>query len=460
MQCAPCGSEHRIENLPLPTTKYIGVYQAGSSSSRPSPDVKPDKSTTLHETGFDSAESCLAIAADGTLFFAPAFSDRGAAVVRSRDEAKSWQLCPVERPNRKHHGRPQPYLHLEPETQRLSFYTAAFGVLPPSRGFHLSWSDDQGDTWRHRTIARDTVDWGKMYGGPSAKKGDAARALYFSAPAPISTRFFPVLFPKYQRIYRSYDNGETWSDCSRISLKPRQHGLDRREWVIFGSGVVAADGTVFLGFRRGPRLGIATSHDDAETWQIHDIPGADLLGYHNIFQVGLVNPNYVIGEPLAMGDRDNLYALWPDVSDRLRLAWSPDKGVTWSQSVVVSAPRVKRIRYSAMATGPHGALAIAYYGTEDGHTYHGYLAETLDPTAASPVFTGGPVNDVGRPLYPRGWDTGYIDMFAGGDLNEIVQVRYAPSGAIYASFCRQERPGWPRRLRPRARLVGVVGELR
>jgi hypothetical protein len=443
----------------LHTIEHTLVYRAGSSSSQSSPDVEPEKTTGMSETGFDSAESCLAIAADGTIFFAPAFTDRGAAVLRSRDEGKSWQSCIIEGPDGKHHGRPQPYLHLDRDTQRLFFHTAAFGVMPPRRGFHLSWSDDHGDTWEHRTMARAAVDWGKLYGGPSMTKGDAARVLYFSAPAPISTRFFPFLFPKYQRVYRSYDNGETWSDCSRISLKPRQHGLDRREWVIFGSGVVAEDGTVFLGFRRGPRLGIAISRDDAETWQIHDIPGADLLGYHNILQVGLVNPNYVIGEPLALDDRGNLYALWPDASDRLRLAWSPDRGVTWSQSVVVSAPGVKRIRYSAMATGPHGALAIAYYGTEDGTTYDGYLAESLDPTATSPVFTGGPVNDAAKPLYPRGWDTGYIDMFAGGDLNEIVQVRYAPSGVIYASFCRQERPGWPRTLRPRARLIGVLGEL-
>jgi hypothetical protein len=203
--------------------------------------------------------------------------------------------------------------------------TIAFRYL--KQGLKLEVST-YGDTWEHRTIARAAVDWGKLYGGPSMTKGDAARVLYFSAPLPISTRFFPVLFPKYQRVYRSYDNGETWSDCSRISLKPRQHGLDPREWVIFGSGVVAEDGTVFLGFRRGPRLGIAISRDDAETWQIHDIPGAELLSYHNILQVGLVNPNYMIGEPLALDERNNLYALWPDASDRLRLAWSPDHGAT------------------------------------------------------------------------------------------------------------------------------------
>jgi hypothetical protein len=62
-------------------------------------------------------------------------------------------------------------------------------------------------------------------------------------------------------------------------------------------------------------------------------------------------------------------------------------------------------------------------------------------------------------LYPHGWDTGYIGMFAGGDLNEIVQVRYAKDASIYAAFCRQVSPGWPKALRPRSHTTGVLGRL-
>jgi hypothetical protein len=123
-QSWPCtsmrDSENRIGITPLPSTEQTLVYRAGLSSSQSSPDVEPEKTTGMSETGFDSAESCLAIAADGTIFFAPAFTDRGAAVLRSLDEGKSWQPCIIEGPEGKHHGRPQPYLHLDYPKRGLS----------------------------------------------------------------------------------------------------------------------------------------------------------------------------------------------------------------------------------------------------------------------------------------------------------------------------------------------------
>jgi hypothetical protein len=431
------------------------VDSSPASSYRAGPDRSHRIDTTsawicgLRETGFDSAESCLAVASDGTLFFAPAFTAEGNGVLVSRDAGRSWSPRIPPHPGR--HGRAQPFLYLEPGTERLFFMTTAMSARGLGRGFHLSYTDDHGETWRHNTVAHGTRDWAKLYGD--------GRVLYLSAPAPISTRVFPVLFPRRQEFLRSYDRGSSWQNAGTISLWPRAHGLDPREWVIFGDGVVAADGTVLVGLRRGPNLAVAISSDEGAGWRLRDVPGARLLRYRNLLQVGLVNPNYVIGQPLALGADGTLYALWPDEHDRLRMAYSRDLAETWSEPVVVSAPEVQRIRYGAITTAPDTGIAIAYYGTADGTTYHGYLAQSTDSCSAAPTFVGGPVDDPARPLYPRGWDTGYIDMLAGGDLNEIVQVRYAPDGTVYASFCRQQRPGWPRSPRPRAHLTGVLGVL-
>jgi hypothetical protein len=437
----------------------LGAYVAGNAGSKPIDVDQPARTLGFHETGFHSAESCLSVTRDGTLFFAPAFTPNGASVLRSRNAGRSWQDCTAGQGALRKHGRPQPFLFLEPQTERLFFFTAAFGTLPPKRGFHLSWSDDHGETWQHSHFAHDTSDWGKLYGGRSRGR-PGARVLYFSAPSPISTRVFPVIFPRRQSVYRSYDNGANWEAAQSISLRPGDHGLPRREWVIFGNGCVGPDGTVFLGFRQGPNFAVAVSHDDANSWHVHPVPGAELLPFRNLLQVGLINPNYVIGEPLTVDAAGNLYALWPDPSDRLRMSRSANHGKTWSEPLVVSAPKVRKAYYGAINAGPDHRVAIAYYGTEDGRRYHGYISETAGPTAAAPRFVGGTVNDPALPLYPRGWDTGYIDMFAGGDLNEIVQVRYSPAGSVFTSFCRQERPGWPRSARPRARLSGIVGELR
>jgi hypothetical protein len=60
----------------------------------------------------------------------------------------------------------------------------------------------------------------------------------------------------------------------------------------------------------------------------------------------------------------------------------------------------------------------------------GHIAETLNALADKPVFQGATINAPHEPLSPRGFKVGYDRMIFGGDLNEIVHVRYAPHGDI------------------------------
>lgn len=423
----------------------------------------------LTATGFGTSECSLAVAGDGTLFFAPAFSPRGNGVLRSRDGGRTFEQLLPSFPDGSHrgHGREQAFMYLEPVSERLFFHTSLMRFRPPrfSTGFFMSRSDDHGDTWTTQVVAKDARDWLKLYGGPpvfSHPSSEHGRVLYMSAPSPISTRYFPLWRPTHQTVHKSLDGGVTFQRVGKLSLDPRDvPNCSRWEWVIMGNGVVAADGTVFIGLRRGPRFAVATSRDEGASWTVRDLPGASLLRFFNILQVAVVNGNYVIGEPLALDDAGNLYALWPDERDVLRMAVSRDQGETWSDPVVVSAPQVEHVRYGAITASGAGKVAIAYYGSKDGRDYDGYLAETKDALSSEPTFWGGTVNEPGAPLYMGGFNPGYLpDMFLGGDLNEFLQVKYAPNGDLFAGFCKQMKHGmWDHREHADSKLQGVLGRL-
>jgi hypothetical protein len=68
--------------------------------------------------------------------------------------------------------------------------------------------------------------------------------------------------------------------------------------------------------------------------------------------------------------------------------------------------------------------------------YNGYVTETTNAFDAEPVFASVLINDPDDPLYPWGFEVGYMGITSGADLNEIVQVKYAPNGDLWASFVK------------------------
>jgi hypothetical protein len=170
-------------------------------------------------------------------------------------------------------------------------------------------------------------------------------------------------------------------------------------------------------------------------------------------------------EPLATDSDGNLYALWPDAGDVLRYAVSTDKGETWSKPVAINAPEAKHVVFGSMATRAPGTLAVAYYGSRDGKSYQGYIAESSNALDAKPTFWTVPINDGGKPLFGNTFDIGYAGVLSGGDLVEIVQVRYAPNGDIWAAFVEDMCPGqgssgtcnWDLTKHAKSPYQGVVG---
>jgi hypothetical protein len=142
--------------------------------------------------------------------------------------------------------------------------------------------------------------------------------------------------------------------------------------------------------------------------------------------------------------------------------------VTWSEPVVVMDPAVTVVRYAAAAVKEPGVVAIAYYGSKDGVTLDGYVAEShnaLDPAA---TFRSIAVNDPAEPLNTNGFESGYqVYYFNTGDGVEFVQVKYAPDGDIWASFARNMCPGgpdagacaWDYAAHANSMFQGVVGRI-
>lgn len=425
----------------------------------------------LSKTGYGSAEPTMAVKNDGTIFYGPAFSNEGNGVIRSDDDGVSWDFLPIILPNGKDHSRVQPFLAMEPASERVFFHSSKLNTNGPEEldfgfGFNLSWSDDNGATWGYTDVEIAAFDWGKIYAGPPvySQTVGTPNVLYLSAPTPISTPAI-IIAPQAQQFMRSLDNGESWQEVGKISLKPSDNDCNFLEWVIMGAGVVdPVNGTVYIGFRRCNRLGLGVSHDEGMTWEVSDIPNAKLIPYTTVLDVGLVNGNYVMGEPLSIDSAGNLYAVWPDNKDLLRMSISRDKGATWSMPVVVSAPNVRSVRYGSLTVKEPGTVAIAYYGNIGKRPYHGFIAESKNAFDTKPVFKGTTVNHPNDPLYPIGFDPGYLGMFLGGDLNEIVQVRYGPNGDIFATFNKNMCPDyitctWDITEKAQSQLQGVMGRM-
>lgn len=177
MQCLPAGGETAVEPHPsgeqggfLMEQRTASPYVAGplgSSASKASPDRGKPPATGSIVTGYGSCEPSIAIAGDGTIFLAPVHTPEGNGLLSSRDNGATWQVLIPRFDGGSGHKRVQPFLYMDPDTERLFFHTGRFSFMPPKprRGFDMSWSDDQGDTWNHVVVAPDAFDWLKVYSG-------------------------------------------------------------------------------------------------------------------------------------------------------------------------------------------------------------------------------------------------------------------------------------------------------
>jgi hypothetical protein len=432
-------------DLTRPASAYQ-VTASGAQAATSAASIVP----CFSPTGYGGQESSIGIARDGTVFLSPAYGPNGNGLVRSNDYGKTWtQIVPGG------HGRVQPFLYLDPATDRLLFATSTLNApdAGTSTGFDLSWSADEGATWTTNPIAPDVRDWIKLYAGPpiASVPSGYPGVTYASAPSPISTPdtvIYPA--PSYQAVYKSLNGGASWTEVSMgaltlVASTAASSGIassttcPSSEWIIYGDGLVGLDGTVYIGLRLCTTVGVAISKDEGSTWNVVTVPGSTLPSFTGLLSPVTTN-NLLVSEPLALDSAGHLYVIWNDANNALRASISSDGGATWSgrdQPLTISAPGVTATIESAIAVREPGTFAVAYYGTTDGTAYDGYMAESTNALDASPVFTSAIVNPPSKHLFSNGFDNNYLLTIGFGDLDEMVQVKYAPNGDVWATFVEE-----------------------
>jgi hypothetical protein len=431
----------KAQSCSLDSTPAVYVAGADASSTAAGAGGVGTVIPCFQLTGQGAAETSLVVTKDGTVLYAPTFEGDQVGLLRTRDHGVTWDFSVPAFPDGKGHGRPQPYMYRDSATDRVFFSTAATG------GHDLTYSDDAGKTWSYVKVANDSIDWLKIYAGPpvSSTTEGYPNIVYLSAPSPTSTPI-GTLLPDHQTMYKSLDGGATYTSITPISLKTSDvPGCDPTEWVIAGNGTVAEDGTIYQSFRRCTHLGVAVSTDEGQTWTMREVTGsslppADVSSLGMLVQI-IDNPNWLLTEALTVDETGTLYALWPDAASTLRYSFSKDRAATWSPALVVQAPGVTKSVYGSISVKSPGHIAVSYHGSVDGTAFNGYVAESANALEAAPEFTSYVVNDPADPLFANGFDSGYAGTFSGGDLNEIINVKYAPDGDIWASFVKDMCPG-------------------
>jgi hypothetical protein len=458
-----------------PATAFVAGTGGSTVATTPPVGQAPVPCRSL--TGFGASESSIGFAHDGTVFFAPASSAAGNGVARSRDNGATWENLVPSFPGGGGHTRLEPFMYVDPQTDRVFFATSKLvldGLLNfvDDPGLNLTVSSDQGATWSYTSMAPQSRDWGKIFGGPpvTSTTSSGPNVIYFSAPSPIAGNWagiFPP--PDHQYVYKSLDGGQTWVSAGTLPLDPSMvQDCSATDYIMFGDGVVGGDGTVYLGYRLCTHLAVAVSHDEGQTWTTREVTGATLPAYDASDPLSILgNENAITGEPVAIDSAGNLYMIWEDPQNTPRLSVSRDAGTTWSAPVSVMAPGVTSARFAAVAVKAPGTIAVAYLGSSDGKVFDGYIAESTNALEATPTFWSAAVSPAGDPLYPFGFASGYDPSYFsnGGDGVEFVQVKYAPSGDIWASFvkdmCSNPTDGciWDYAAHANSRFQGAAGRL-
>ncbi len=374
----------------------------------------------------------IAVNEKGTVFYAPALVT---GVARSEDNGQTWEGPLNNPPGEKDGNWGHTWLWRDPVTGRLFFtlYNSFAGPCFGGTGHNAWFSDDDGSTWTNldKGIGCGSWDWGKIVTGPARRpetqqkleENGYPNVVYFCAGGPTY-----AIGPNHF-CYRSVDGGKTYERTKGDAIDPTRGEVG---WP--NAGYVAPDGTFYKAHPSSNGLSLSTSEDEGDSWRPTPVPNTRFTG--NPATLNFLSSN-------VTGDEDgNLYVVWVDDVDlNPRLAYSKDRGATWSAPIMVGAPGVRASACVNVSVKRPGYVAIAYYGSPqaeaagNGHTvndqrpYDAYLTVSTNVFVERPLFWSASVNTPGKPAVPG------LDLL----VSEYVGApAFGPDGSIWIGFLQDD----------------------
>lgn len=382
-------------------------------------------------------------------------------VIKSLDTAASWvDVSPHIGSAAAHVLTQDPFMYLDPRTGRI--FTDDL-ILPCSQ---LSFSDDAGRSWTSQIVGCDQTDHQNIFAGPAPKGGARPvgypNVVYYCAMNAGGLYGGPTSHAT--TCAKSLDGGRTFTLTGMPaytddpSAATGAFGIPGACDGGTGKGTVAADGTIYLPRGWCGRPYVAISTDEGQSWRRVQVSGLGM----NTMAVGTPDHNAAVG----VDANGTVYYAWIARDRQPYLSISRDHGLHWSAAVNAAPPGLHQANQPSIAVGAPGRVAVSFLGSttapaapfpdDDGTctwtstscdyvgayekaTWNGYLVQTVNALSRTPTFTGGAVNDPGRPLIKGECGPGKCQQEY-DFLHAVINPKDGTPWATYVDGCRgQER---------------------
>lgn len=451
----------------------IGLAAAPASAARPPINTQHDfacgvgrAAVTLtvceHTTGQQGMTPMIAINSRGTEFMTVATTaavvtdpgiltgDQPTYLLRSRDDGRHWTKIRLP------HDivASEADIYIDKATDRLYAWSMSYDLM--NCGYQIAWTDNEGDTWQEATrrpgcFPLSLGDWPKLFTGPFPK--GVAHGAYPSAV--YSCNYVPnVLVAASLACWTSYDGGKTFPRFSFLPVlngvclatdgKSTVHG-NGPETIVHGTGTVLRDGTVVIPVMLCGRIIVVRSTDTGRTWTVRDT-GSDSVGWFNFLKnLGTQSGGdniynmMVMDNSLAQDGRGNLFLAYP-ATGGVKLAYSRDGGITWTQRGVISPQGTGMPWLVAAKARGNGQVALSFIATPDhgdpilgtGERFYNWMG--YSPNAFTSKFSMATTSPLSTPTLTSG--AGISCCATGHYFLEYTGIEFLDATHLRAAFAR------------------------